>query len=157
MGFSDNVQHEDQKLKMRKLVFRAQITGNATPASKVHAGDLEGDVALLRSQGISSAADALEAVSWTTADDGPTNSVFGILLDGSKMDEGSQGIEAVYACSVSDRAGSAGSLAASGPSAGSVASMLTAGGNIAIEIAGTGLDLEAENADIIIEIDYKLK
>ncbi|MDO3651301.1 hypothetical protein, partial [Nocardia mangyaensis] len=109
--FSDNPKHEDHKLKMQKLVFRVQVTGNATPASKVHAGDFEGDVALLRTQGIVADADALEAITWTTAADNSTgNSVFGVVLDGSKITEGSQGIEAVYACSISDRAGSATSV-----------------------------------------------
>ena len=154
--FSDNPKFEDHKNKVKELIFRVQITAHATAASKIHAGDLEGDVALLRSEGITTDADALETITWTTAVD-VTNAVFGVILDGSKINEGSAGIEAVYSCEVEERTVVGTAIAVTAPNAAATSAMLTSGGNIALEITGTGMDLNSENADVIVRVRYKLK
>lgn len=70
----------DHLLKQMHVVFQVSITASATPADKVHASDLPG-IAVLRTEGKTATADAIEDLSSTfsTADDG--TGVFGILID----------------------------------------------------------------------------
>ena len=141
----------DYKLKQKRLCAEFTITGNATPASKAHGvPDLPG-VMLLRTEGKVADVDAIETVSYTTADDDSTgNSVFGIMIRGG--DEGLGSIRKVLQFTITDRSGTATSVAmtaASGTTSG-----LTAEGNLAFNIAGTGLNLASEDADCVVTVDY---
>lgn len=140
----------DYNLKEKRLCAEFTITGNATPASKVHGVPELPGVLLLRTQGKTAEVDAVETVSYTTPDDGPTNSVFGVMIRGGTSFAGS--IKKVLLIRVTDRGGTATSLAVT--AATGTTSGLTTGGNIAFNITGTGLDLEAENADIVVEVEY---
>ncbi len=152
--FAKNSTLMDYELKQKRVCAEFTITHNATPASKVHGvPDLPG-VLLLRTEGKTSEVDAIETVSYTTADDENTgNSVFGIMIRGGDAYAGT--IAKVLQVRVTDRAGDATSLAvtaASGTTDG-----LTAAGNIAFDIAGTGLRLDTEDADIVVTVDYVLQ
>lgn len=153
MGSSASIQERNQvlndyNLKEKSLCAEFTITGNATPASKVHGVPELPGVLLLRTQGKTAEVDAVETVAYTTADDGPTNSVFGVMIRGGTSYLGT--IKKVLLIRVTDRGGTATSLAVTAHGT----SGLTTGGNIAFSIAGTGLDLEAENADIVVEVEF---
>lgn len=147
--FKKNSKLHDHMLKQQRLVFDVRITGNATPASKVHASDLPG-VASLRTLGKLTEADAVETLAWTTPVDNSTgDSIFGILvnLDGNPAKK-------VYRAQLIDKGGTATSVAITNPG-GSGNSFVTADGNIAVEVAGTGLNLASENATLTLVLDYE--
>lgn len=148
--FEQNQVLNDYNVKQKRLCAEFTITGNATPASKTHGVPELPGVMLLRTQGKTAEVDAIETVTFTTADDGPTNSVFGVMLRGGTNGLGT--IKKVLLIRVTDRSGSATSLAVT--AATGTTSGLTTGGNIAFNVSGTGLDLEAENADIVVEVEY---
>lgn len=144
------------------LPVRLQITGNATPASKVHREDMA-PIAILRTEGKVATADAIEDLSadFTTADDNATgDSVFGVLLRKELNDgqfDGIGEVERVLDVAIYDLSGTATSVAATLLSGSSSVRGLTADGNIAIEIAGTGLNLASENADLLMIVRYLAK
>lgn len=146
----NNVLH-DQQLKHKKAVFEFSITGNATPASKVHASDLPG-ICILRTEGKTAEADAIEdlSASFTTANDEATgDSVFGVFLRGGADYLGQ--IKKVLKVSVSETSTALSTaLAVTKHGTGG----LSAGGNVAFSIAGTGLRLDTESPKICVEIDY---
>jgi hypothetical protein len=147
MSLEKNNVVQDLALKTRRQVFEISITGNATPANKVHATDLPG-VAVLRSEGKTAEADAIETISWTSAID-DTDSVFGVLLKGSELGD----IKKVLSCKVSETSTSlASALAVTKHGVGGK----TTGGNIAFSITGTGLDLNSESPKIVCEVEYLL-
>lgn len=139
----------DQQLKHKRLCFEVSITANATPASKEHASDLPG-VCILRTEGKTAEADAVEVVAFTTADDEATgNSVFGILLKGAELGS----IKKVLKISVSESSTALSTaLAVTKHGTGG----LSSGGNIAFSIAGTGLRLDTESPKLCVEVDYSL-
>jgi hypothetical protein len=135
----------DHMLRSQRLVFRASITGHATPASKVHVTDVPQVV--LRSAGKTATADAVETLTWTTAADG-TNSTFGMLIN-----LGGNEAAKVQKVTVTEITSLATSFTVRGPNA-SVDGYLTTNGNIAIEIVGTGLDLTSESPTFVVEVEY---
>lgn len=152
----------EQMLRSERLVFRCAIVGNATPASKTFSSDIA-DVCLLRAQGQTAAVDAVESLTWTTAvDNSSGNSVFGLYLNIGKTVTPSLGpvptsenfADAVYSVQIVDQGGTATSLAVTGPN-GAANAYLTPLGNIAIEIAGTGLNLASETATLNVLVDYR--
>ena len=144
-----NTQLADHFLQHRRLVFEFSITANATPASKVHSiKDIPG-VALLRTEGKVSEADAIEDLSgdFTTAADNSTgDSQFGLLIKGSELGS----MEKVMKVTVTEQT----SLASSISYTAADSDYLTSGGNIAIDIAGTGLNLASESPTFLVEVDY---
>ena len=152
----------DQMLRCERLVFRCAIVGNATPANKTFSSDIPG-VVMLRAQGQTAAVDAVESLTWTApVDNSGGNSVFGLYLNIGSTVTPSLGpvpssenfADAVYSVQVVDQGGTATSLAVSGPNAVANA-YLTPLGNIAIEIAGTGLNLASETATLNVLVDYR--
>lgn len=152
----------DQMLRTERLCFQCRIGGNATPADKTFSSDVA-SVVMLRAEGQTAAVDAVETLSWTTpVDDNTGNSVFGLYLNIGTTVTPSLGpvptsedfADKVYKVEVIDVGGTATSLSVTGP--GAVANAyLTPLGNIAIEIAGTGLDLSTENATLNVLVDYR--
>lgn len=142
----------DHYLAQRDLAFEVSITANATPADKEHGIlDLSG-VALLRTEGKTAEADAVEDLSgdFTTAVDNSTgDSQFGILLKGSELEE----VAKVLEVEVKEQTALATSIAAT-PAA---SAYLTAGGNIAIDVAGTGLNLASESPKLLVKVKYLKK
>jgi len=152
---------EDRSIKLRTLAFRVQITGNATPASKVHRPDLGTELVVLRTEGKTADADAVEDLSaaFTTAVDA-TNAVFGMILRKELTDEQMDGfgdIERVVDVAVTDIAGTATSVTATLLTGTGVVRGLTTDKNIAIQISAPGLDLETENADLQLVVRYLVK
>lgn len=148
---SQNSTLNDYDLKQKRLCAEFTITGNATPASKVHGIPELPGVLLLRTEGKTAEVDAIETVSYATADDESSgNSVFGIMIRGGDSYAGT--IKKVLQMRLTDRGGTATSLAITAPSGTTVG--LTTGGNMAFNIAGTGLRLDTENADIVVTVDY---
>lgn len=137
--------------KTRELIVECSITGNATPASKVHASEIPGSL-YLRSEGLIAEADAIEDLSgdFTTAVDNSTgNSQFGIVIVGANLPNG--GIDKVLDVEIKDQNGDATSLTV----APAQSAYLTDGGNIAIDITGTGLDLSTESPVLLVKVVYR--
>lgn len=135
-------------LKQQRLVFEVAITADATPADKVHRSDIPG-VVLLRTEGKVAEADAVEdlSASFTTAADNSTgDSQFGILinLDGNPAKK-------VKSVTVTEQTSLASSLTVTGPLSGE---FLTSAGNVAIDVAGTGLALDTESPTLLVEVEY---
>ena len=145
-----NAAVRQHQLKHERLVLKFTITGNATPASKVHTCDLPG-IAILRTEGIVTAADTLEAVTFTTAVDA-TNACFGIIIDGSELGS----IKRVLGAKLTQVTATGTAIVTRAPNSGTHAAMLTAGGNVAIEFLMTGTDLASESPSCMLEIDYEL-
>lgn len=144
-----NTKLADHRLRQVELCFEVSIASNATPASKKHGSDLPG-VCILRTEGKTSEADAVESIAFTTAADNATgDSQFGILLKGSEIGD----MEKVLEVSVSEQTALATSLAFA--KVGS--SYLTAGGNIAIDVEGTGLNLASESPTLLVKVIYLKK
>lgn len=148
LDISDKVQ--DYKIKQRRLCIPFSITGHATPASKVHASDLNG-VLYLRSEGKTAEADAVDADgNFTTPVD--ASGLFGILLNVGDS------VRKVMRASVEQRSGSTATnkdqaVALQGDSS----SGITENGNIAIDVTCSGLDLSAENFDGVLIIEYMIE
>jgi hypothetical protein len=141
-----NSKLNDHQLKTERVVFEIAITSHATPASKVHTSDLP-SVCFLRTEGKTAEVDALETVTWTTAADNSTgDSAFGVFL----KDLGN--VQKVLKIAVVEQTALATSLAVT--RAGTRG--LTAAGNIAFNIAGTGLNLASESPVITVEVEYLL-
>jgi hypothetical protein len=152
----------DQMLRCEHLVFSCKITHNATPADKTFAADIP-SVVMLRAEGQTDAVDAVEELVWTTpADNSTGNSVFGLYLNIGKTVTPDLGpvasaedyADKVYKVEVIDAGGTASSLSLTGPNAVAQA-YLTPLGNIAIEIAATGLNLVTEDATLNVLVDYR--
>lgn len=138
--------------KTSRLTFEFSITGNATPADKEHSSDLPG-VAFLRTEGKTTEADALEdlSASFTTAADNSTgDSQFGLIIDGSKLTN-DKSIEKVYITDLAEQTALATSVAVAKVGG----SYLTAGGNLAFDIAGTGLNLASESPTFRLTVEFK--
>lgn len=149
IDYKNNPELHEFLLRSQSLVFRVSITANATPASKIQVVDIPSAV-YLRSQGLTAAADAIETLSWTTAVDNSTgNSVFGILIDLGENE--ARKVELVRVTEITSLATS---FTTRGPGA-VVDGYLTASGNIAIEIAGTGLNLASESPTFVVEVVYQ--
>ena len=147
---SSNFAVRQHQLKHEKLVLKFTITANATPASKVHTCDLPG-IAILRTEGITTAADALETVTWTTAVDA-TNACFGIIIDGSELGS----IRRVLGARLTQVVATGTAIVSRAPNSGVHTAMLTTGGNVAVEFLMTGTDLASESPSCMLEIDYEL-
>lgn len=142
--------HQEHLIKQEYLIANFSITANATPALKKESVDIPG-LQVVRAQGQTAAADAVEpGIAWTSpVDNSAGNSVFGLLLnlDLNKADK-------VYSVSLTEVTALAASLSVTGP--GAVAgAYLTAAGNIAIEVAGTGLNLASESPTFLVEVKYR--
>jgi hypothetical protein len=144
--------HEGHLLKQERLVFNFSITGNATPANKTQAQDIPGLV-VLRMEGQTAAADAIETLAWTApVDNNAGDSIFGILLN-LNQDIGENIADKVYSVSMVEVTNLSTSEVLTGP--GGAASYLTAEGNIAIEVAATGLNLASESPTFTVVVEYR--
>lgn len=150
MLFRKNDVLENHMLKQARLPFSIGIVHHATPASKKHSNDMDGLV-FIATEGKDDIT-AIEDISGMTsyaspADNSTGDSIFQVLV----KDLGT--IDKVYNVSVVDLGGTATSVAVTllGASNG-----LTTNGNIAMQIAGTGLDLSAEDASLALIIEYKV-
>lgn len=140
---------QDRLLKTRRLAFRVRVEGNATPADKVDRQELP-NVAVLRTEGKTAEADAIEDLSadWTTADDG--TGVFGVLIKASELGEVDRIVE------ITATALDGGTVAATALDAGGAQDGLSPEGNIAVEL-DSSVDLSAADCDILLVVEYYLK
>ncbi len=140
------------QLKHERLVTKFTITGHATPASKTHLTDLPG-ILILRTEGKTATADALESVTFTTAVDA-TNACFGLLIDGSELGS----IKAVKSVIAVQTVATGTAIVVRAPNSGIHTAHLTSGGNIAVELLMTGTDIGsgAEAPSVTLIIDYEL-
>lgn len=140
--------HQEHLLRQERLCFNFSIVGNATPASKQVNVDVPGLV-ILRTQGQTAQADAVEAITWTAPlDNSAGNSIFGILLD---LDDDLA--DKVYSVSMVEVSNVSASEVLTGPNGS--ASYLTAAGNIAIEVAASGLNLASESPTFTVVVEYR--
>lgn len=150
MALKSNAALEDHMLRVQRLTANFTITAHATPASKIHSVDIPG-VIVLRTQGKTADADAIEdGITWTTADDkdGSGDSVFGVVVN-----LGENIADKVYSVTLTEVSTVSTSEALSSPTG--VTSYVTENGNIAFEIAATGLDLETESPTFRMDIVYR--
>ena len=151
MSLQKNSVLEDHQLKHQHLMFEVAVVSSATPASKKQSSDLSG-VCALSSEGKDeiTAIEDLSMLSGFSADvDNSTgDSVVHLLLKGSELGS----IAKVMKVSVSEKTALAASVAVSKLGG----DFKTAGGNIAMQIAGTGLNLASESPTLIVEVDYML-
>lgn len=73
---------QDRLLKTRRVALEIKVGHNATPALKTHSTDLA-TAAILRSEGKTAEADAVEELDFTTAED--EEGIFGVLLKTGKV------------------------------------------------------------------------
>ena len=161
MEFLANERLLDRSIKTRTIAMRLQITGDATPADKVHIPDLGSELIILRTEGKTATADAIEDLSavFTTPVDA-ADAVFGVLCRKEVTTDGNDGfgtVTQVLDVVAYDRAGTATTLDIDLLDGTGVSNGLTDDGNIAFEITTTGLNLAAENADITVILRYLVK
>jgi hypothetical protein len=141
----------DYKLKQKKLVAEFSITGNATPASKTHGvPDLPG-VMVLRTEGKTADADAIEDLSGdftAPSDDTAGDSTFGFIIKGGS--DGLGDIRKVLSFTVAEKTATATGLTLT--RLGTYG--LTDEGNIAGEIVAAGCDLDTESPTIVVTLEY---
>jgi len=126
---------ENYLLANEHLVFTAQITHNATPASKLQSSDIS-NVAVLRTQGLTAQADAIESgIAFTTPVD--TSGIFGLLLD--------EQVAKILKVVVTPSSGTV-----------TVTSGISAGNRLYLNI-DSSVDLSATDLSMTIELDYMLK
>ncbi len=139
--------HQNHAQRQERLVCEFSIVHHATPASKKHVSDIA-DTVILRTQGKTATADAVEAgLTWTSAED-TTNAVFGIVID-----LGADKADKVYSVTLTEVTAVSASEALSSPTG--ATAYLTPEGNIAIQITATGLDLETEDPTFRLEVEYR--
>jgi hypothetical protein len=148
-GIEKDAALHDREIKTRRVALRARISGNATPASKVHRGEAPA-VAVLRSQGKVAEADAVEdlSASFTAADD--ATGKFGVLLKASQLGD----IDRIIG--VSAVALDGGSATAALVSCGGAQAGLSPAGNVAIDV-DSSKNLSSADCDVLLVLDYYLK
>jgi hypothetical protein len=143
---------ENEQLKTRTLAVSIAITASATPASKTVETNLPG-VAYLRTEGKTATADAVEDLSSDFATAADATGVFGLLLDGSKLN--ADDVSEVLAVRA-DVSNGVGTLAVSSPSGGSeVTAYLTTDGNIAVDL-DSNQNLTTTDINAVIFVTYKI-
>ncbi len=148
--------HQEHLLRQERLVFNFTIVGNATPADKQHSVDIPGLV-ILRTEGQTAQADAIETLAWTTpVDNNSDDSIFGILLgEGAEEQLTNQDIaDKVYIVEMVEVTATSTSEVLTGPGA-AAGAFLTAEGNIAIEVAATDLNLATDTATFTVVVEYR--
>lgn len=127
----------DYLLKQERLVFEVSITGNATPANKVHASDIPG-VAVLRTQGKTAEADAIEDLSAQVPAPNDATGVFAILINDPS-------VKKFLKASVTPSSGTA-----------TVVKEISLGERLIVEV-DSSIDLSAANLTLLVELDYVKK
>lgn len=148
---SPNSAAQDYKIRRVSMEVPFSITANATPASKSHnmLPELSG-VVYLRTEGKTSEVDAIEgtsATNFTTAVDA-TNAVFGIFVRGPA---GIGKVRKILKVAIAEDGTSLASSLAVAKN-GSSSSGVTALGNVALSVTGTGLDLASESPSIRLDL-----
>jgi hypothetical protein len=114
------------------VIFNVKINSNATPASKILESDIPG-VAILRTQGQTAAADAVDSsITWTAPVD--ADGTFGLLLD--------EQVSKIYAVAVT-------------PSVGTVAvtSAISSEGHLYLEL-NSNQDFSSTSVQFLVELKY---
>lgn len=134
--FNDSPTLHDHRLKSQRLVFDASIVANGTPADKSESSDLPG-VAYVRTEGRTSAADAVEDVSGQLqgAAAADATGIFQILLDVPDARK-------VYSVSVSPDVGTATSQVS-----------VTSAKNLLVEV-DSNQDLSSQDLTVTVSLDY---
>lgn len=148
--FEKNSVLHDVKLRTREIKFEVTVVGNATPASKGLASDLPGPC-VLRANGLTAAADAIEVVAFTAPVDS-LNSIFGVLLQGGRDQMGKiKKVLDVRVVETSTATTSGITVTKHGTNG------LSAGGNIAFSITATGATFSAgTTSKFMVEVSYQI-
>lgn len=139
-NFKQDARLYNQALRTQRLVLEASINFNATPADKVQGTDIAG-AALLRTEGLTAAADAVEDISSLVTTPADTTGIFALLIDTAMNPP-----EKIYSVKVT-------------PSSGSISvesADITPGGRIAIDL-DSSLDLSANDLTMVVEVEYREK
>jgi hypothetical protein len=134
----------DHQIKSRKVTLDLDIVADATPADIQYATDLP-SVAVVRAEGQTSEADAIEDLSGDFTTAAAATGVLGLLLKSSEMGE----IEKVYEVRVVSAAGTTTVAAAT-------SAYVTPEGNIAIDI-DSDQNHTTTDEKITLEVSYKIK
>jgi hypothetical protein len=147
MVLEANPRIEDYQLKEKRIAIRFSITGNATAANVTHSTDIPG-IFFVGTEG--NTADAED--SGITVTESDSGGVFALLL----KSVGS--VKKIIRAEVHDMgAQTGGSDTASAVAtvfAGASNTGITASGNIALQVTGTGLNLTSENFSGVMQLEY---
>jgi hypothetical protein len=150
MVLEANPRLEDYQLKEKRIAIRFSITGHATAANVTHSTDIPG-ICFVSTAG--NLADSEDSGMNVTESDGPTNSVFGILL--KEVGSVKKMIDAECKDLGAESGGSDTSTAVAVTWAGASNTGITASDNLAFSVAATGLDLSAaESFSGVIILKY---
>lgn len=124
----------DHRLKQQRLVFQVAIDANGTPADKGHDSDIPG-VAVLRTEGKTAEADAIEDISGDVTAPVDATGIFGMLVDvrATKL----------YSVTVTPSVGAV-----------TVTSVKKSSGRLAIDM-DSDQDLSSQDLTLTVEIEYK--
>lgn len=148
-GLEKDDRLQDREQKMRRFAMRVRIEGNATPANKVHRNEMPA-VAVLRSQGKTADADAVEDLSASFTAPADATGIFGIIAKASQLGEIDRIVE-ISAVSLDGSTNAVTALSCGGAQAG-----LSPAGNVAIEIDSSA-NLASADLDILVVLEYYLK
>lgn len=135
----------DRELKLKRLVLRVRITGNATASSVVHLPEFAEDVKL-QTSGVNDIDDVDSTVSISGVTNA-TNAKFGILVKKSAIGQDIERL--IKGEALLDVAGTASAYAVTAEETNGVSD----NGHLVFSVTGTGLDLAApENADVYLQL-----
>lgn len=130
----------DRMLKAQRLMFDVTIVSDATPADKEHQDDVSGSV-ILRTEGKTAVADAVEDVSSLVTTAADATGIFAVLIDEEKVDK-------VYKVDLQVDTGTI-ALGAQG-------AKVTSGGRIVIDL-DSNQSLASQDITVTIIVDYLKK
>lgn len=132
-----NPGYNSHMVKSRRLVASVSVVANAAPASKTHNSDIS-DSLILRTEGLTATADAIEDLSATFTAANDANGIFGILIHIENAGK-------ILSASVKNEAGTE-EL---------VSSPISSGKNIALDV-DSAIDLSTTDQTFSIVVEYLL-
>lgn len=136
----NSMEIHDRMLKGQRLMMQVTVGADATPADKTHSDDLSGK-AILRTEGKTAEADALEDVSGDVTAPADATGLFAVLVDDEM-------VEKIYKVDVEASNGTI-ALGAQG-------AKVTSEGRMVIDL-DSSLDFSAAGATFTIIVDYTKK
>lgn len=137
---ANSTEIHDRMLKAQRLMCKVTVGADATPADKTHSDDLSGK-AILRTEGKTAAADAVEDVSGDVTAPADATGLFSVLIDEEMVDT-------IYKVDLQSDNGTI-ALGAQG-------AKVTSGGRMVIDL-DSSLDFSAAGATFTIIVDYTKK
>lgn len=141
---------QNREMKQRRYSFRVRIKGNSTPASKTLEQELP-NVCVVRAQGQTATADAIEDLSASFATATDSTGVFGLLIKGTQIGP----VDRIVPSSIKVDPLDGGTCTITPVSAGGVQNGISPGGNLAFDM-NSSLDLSSGSTqlDVLVTLEY---